>query len=92
MDEKKGFEIEVLNLEDLDVDELEQRLELASGSIAQPDGWVCWCDRDWCDCDVFICTCNAEAPCPCVSYVATCSCDGNAGCDMYGCGGGTQIP
>ena len=34
-----------LNLRDLDVEELERRLEMAAAPIS-PDGWVCDCDGE----------------------------------------------
>lgn len=84
----KEFEIEVLDLEDLDVDELEQRLELAAAGGITPDGWICACDDKCTHCDYTSCPAYT---CPCVSYTPPCSLDGG-GCDLYGCGGGTQIP
>ena len=50
----EAFEIESLNIEDLDVQELERRLELAAG-LPLDMGWTCDCDNHTCSPD---CGCN----------------------------------
>jgi len=55
------FEIESLNIDQLDVEELEQRIELSAG-VPTEMGWVCSCDNE----------CNGL----CTSYCGTqCTCD-----------------
>jgi hypothetical protein len=55
----EAFEIECLNIENLDVEELEQRLELTSGAVT-PMGWICDCDHytcpSFCGCNGYTCT------------------------------------
>ena len=81
----KSKEIEVLNFEDLDVEELEQRLEMAMGSnIVVPDDWVCIGHVECPNLCAGVCPtlCSSDCPTLCADYT----------CDTYGCGGGHQIP
>jgi len=65
------FEIESLNVDQLDVEELEQRIELSAG-VPTEMGWTCSCDSE----------CNSL----CTSYCSTqCTCDGTNTCTTY-CG------
>jgi hypothetical protein len=54
MNQRKN-EIEVLNFDDLDVQELQQRLDMAIASGAVLDAWGCGCDH--------VCSCNGVGPC-----------------------------
>lgn len=62
------FEIASLNIESLNVEELEQRLEMALG-VPVEYAWVCGCDGcyQWSG----PCECNSFIPCQCNGY--TCS-------------------
>lgn len=79
---KKDLEIEILNFEDLDVEELEERLETAVAGGMTPDAWI-YCDCDGIDCGVQ-CSGNCGANCG-----AACGADT---CETNGCGGGHLIP
>jgi hypothetical protein len=73
-------EIISLNAEHLDIEELERRLELASGAPMLPDAWlVCGCDGQnvicGCDGQNVICGCNGTL----------CGCNGTL-CTVDGCG------
>ncbi len=65
----KKPEINSLNALDLDIEELERRLELAT--VITPDSW-CSCDSKTCDCYGY--TCNTLT-CSCLDY-SPCTCDG----------------
>lgn len=54
MSKKKNDEVESLNIEDLDVEELERRIEMAA-ALPSPMGWICSCDSSKL-CDNNVCT------------------------------------
>jgi len=58
------FEIESLNVDQLDVEELEQRIELATG-VPTEMGWVCDCDGNCTLCQhcTTLCTCDGTNTC-----------------------------
>lgn len=68
----EGFEIESLNLENLDVEELERRVELVVGVPIDFGDLGIWCD------------CNNDHDCGCNSYTQTCDTDNCSGADC-GC-------
>lgn len=77
-EEEEDVEIEILNFEDLDVEELEKRLETAAAAGILPDAWCvvdCGLDNSGgsCPCDGSSCPCDSGG-CPCDS--GGCSCDG----------------
>lgn len=82
----KKFEIEMLNFDELDVEELERRLELAAGSGISPDSWCINNCEDLCGVDGDVCV--GECPEACADCASLCAAD----CITDGCGGGTYIP
>lgn len=59
--EKKFDEVESLNIEDLDVEELERRIEMAA-ALPSAMGWICSCDNKLCDNNVCSSVCTSVAP------------------------------
>jgi hypothetical protein len=75
MKDKLVGEIESLNIEELDVEALESRMELAAANLADM-AWMC--GTDTCDCNGLWCSADT---CGCNVYCAIdCGCDGNT-CD-----------
>ena len=68
----KHDEIKSLNFADLDVEELEHRLELAA-TIGEPLGV-------WCDCNTDVCTCRGTYTCNNYSCPTNCACNGYEPC------------
>lgn len=59
----KRLEIDVLNFDDLDVEELQNRLETAVAAGATSDSWLCWTDSPCAaNCDV-VCSINCTQVC-----------------------------
>lgn len=58
------FEIESLNVDQLDVEELEQRIELSTG-VPTEMGWTCDCDGNCTNCQhcSTLCTCDGTNTC-----------------------------
>jgi hypothetical protein len=87
-------EIEVLNFDELNVEELEQRLDMAIATGAVLDGWLCGCDTA-CVCNGNTCTTQCAAQCGtlCAAYCATaCGADCPALCGADICGTNCVIP
>lgn len=86
-DEKDGAiapdEIESLNVDDLDIEELERRIELASAMPMLPDGWICGADCG------SACGANCGSNCVglCSALCAANVCGSNSGCTTNGGGG-----
>jgi hypothetical protein len=84
MSERKN-EIEILNFDALDVEELEQRLDMAVTTGAVMDAWICGVD---CGCLGYVCgdcptACGANCPSLCGANCGTnCTLLGN--CRTYG--------
>jgi hypothetical protein len=74
------MEIESLNIENLDVEELERRIELASGMPIDLGLW-CDCNGNSCSCNTYTCTTYT-----CTTYCNDCTglcgayCDTDSGC------------
>lgn len=70
---KPTVEMESLNLDDLDIEELEHRVELAS-ALPGLDCYInCNCDGSNCDCNGTDCSCNAQ----CGTDVCAADCGNN---------------
>lgn len=80
---KFNREIELLNYGDLDVDELERRLETAATTGISLDCWMV----DSCA----VGCCNDGCSDGCSADCGT-LCGANDPCELYGCGGGHLIP
>jgi hypothetical protein len=81
-------EIVSLNIKNLDIQELERRLELAAGLIATPDGWVCGADGCGVDCGtncVGNCPSNCVGNCTSLCGVDGCGTDCGVLCDTNYC-------
>lgn len=84
----KKTEIEVLSFDELDVEALEQRLDMAIANGAILDGWICGCDSECNNCGT---QCTNYCASLCTDYCGTlcgvdtcstdcttlCGCDGN---------------
>lgn len=87
-------EIEVLNFDDLDVEELERRLDMAIVGGATVDAWICGIDACGCNSNTCSTQCAANCATACgANCSGLCGADGcGSDCGTLGCGGPHQIP